>query len=447
MKTVILSLTILLMMVSCVEDNDHDAIARTFDPNLEGKVEITFKELFDLHNRTIGKDTIVTGYVVSTDDERNFYREIYVQNTLSTDNLARDNPRMGLRVRLGLRSTSAKYALGRKVAINLEGLKKTTTNNILTVGAVKDNFIKDIVEFEVDKHVLKLDEVQEIMPKSIQISALTEQEFNTLISISHVQFKEIELGKTLANMPSDRFDGERTLEFCNTFTKDTIVLETSNFANFASEIILRNQLKVTGIYTLSFDDVPVLILNRFNDLQSVGTYEDCNPLTPDVFITEVADPEESSKSRFVELYNQTEEAINLSGWSLLRYNYTASNNTKEKAALKIPLKNLVVKSKGFVVIARDNVTFKDYFNIEPNLVSSKLDGNGDDAYELMDASGKVIDVFGNSNIDGSDTEWDYTDGIAKRNIDVVKGGSVFKLSEWEIMRNVKERLRYTPYER
>lgn len=55
--------------------------------------------------------------------------------------------------------------------------------------------------------------------------------------------------------------------------------------------------------------------------------------------------------------------------------------------------------------------------------------NGDDAVELFE-QGVVIDVFGDINLDGSGTAWDYLDTWAVRNCEQGPNGSVFDVAQW-----------------
>lgn len=437
MKKYILGLTCAFLAFSCVEDMDHQPIDTTItNPNLENKTELTFNDLYNLHSNEIGKDTIVTGYVVSTDAQGNTYKEIYVQNTLEATDISAENPRMGLRVRLGLRSTGIKYALGRKIAINLEGLKRTTSDNLMTIGSPSNTYIKDILEFDVDEHILKFDEIGEITPKTVQISELKEQDLNTLISIKNIQFSSYEFGKPLADLPTDDFDGKRTLESCSSFRNDTIILETSNFSDFATESVPETKINITAIYNINFDDEPVLILNTFDNIEAAGTYDSCTISTPNILISEIADPENASFSRYVELYNNEDENINLTGWNLNRF-------VNGGDVRNISLDGLIIPAKGFVIIANNkestdtNQNFYDSFGFEADLLDGNLDGNGDDAYTLTTETGELVDIFGETTEDGSESDWDYEDGRVYRIVTINEPNNTFTLSEWGIVKDGK----------
>lgn len=55
--------------------------------------------------------------------------------------------------------------------------------------------------------------------------------------------------------------------------------------------------------------------------------------------------------------------------------------------------------------------------------------NGDDAIELFE-NGNVIDVFGDPNVDGTGTTWEYVDGWAYRNFGAMANGGTFDETNW-----------------
>ena len=105
----------------------------------------------------------------------------------------------------------------------------------------------------------------------------------------------------------------------------------------------------------------------------------------------------------------------------------------------------------FIYIVDDNgqgalgVGFAAWFGFTPALIFDSNAGtgggaaaiNGDDAIEVFyDATGAftggetVIDVFGDINVDGTGTAWDYLDGWAYRNDGTGPDGSTFVLANW-----------------
>lgn len=84
----------------------------------------------------------------------------------------------------------------------------------------------------------------------------------------------------------------------------------------------------------------------------------------------------------------------------------------------------------FLYIASDHEQFTSFFDFSPDAVSPAVNINGDDALELF-RNNSVIDIFGNTAVDGTGQPWEYLDGWAYRN-DATGGldTASFTLSEW-----------------
>ena len=75
------------------------------------------------------------------------------------------------------------------------------------------------------------------------------------------------------------------------------------------------------------------------------------------------------------------------------------------------------------------VNLMTYFGIEADYVNGLAGINGDDALELF-SGGVVIDTFGDINLDGSGTGWDYLDGWAYRTSSTGPDGATFTIANW-----------------
>jgi hypothetical protein len=73
--------------------------------------------------------------------------------------------------------------------------------------------------------------------------------------------------------------------------------------------------------------------------------------------------------------------------------------------------------------------FQLLFGGEPSLLTSRVNGNGDDAYTL-DYGGVVYDTYGQVGFDGTGLPWEYTNLIVKRNTLVNRPSPVFDVTEW-----------------
>ncbi|MFT5242137.1 MAG: hypothetical protein ACJA1H_000716 [Glaciecola sp.] len=84
----------------------------------------------------------------------------------------------------------------------------------------------------------------------------------------------------------------------------------------------------------------------------------------------------------------------------------------------------------YLLIASEDVEFPNWFGFAPDYNAGSAMGiNGDDAVELYQG-GAVIDVFGDINVDGNGTPWEYLDGWAYRVDGTGPDGSTFVLGNW-----------------
>jgi hypothetical protein len=152
----------------------------------------------------------------------------------------------------------------------------------------------------------------------------------------------------------------------------------------------------------------------------------------DIFITELADPNNESTARFVELFNNGTEAVNLSdGWSLGRY---TNGNTTMTTTSRIPLRG-VIPAGGFFIVCNNAGPFLEIYGMaadQSDVNAGPADSNGDDNILLLNPAWEVVDFYGRPGEDGSGTDHEFEDGRAQRVSTVTTGNPVFDPTEWEI---------------
>lgn len=381
---------------------------------------LSFEQLVAMYQGTrveFGVDIpyVVEGYVISSDREGNFKEVLFVQD-------ATENPMGGIRVLHEETALHERFQTGVHVFIKLNRLYMDRVDGVLTIGYPDGDALTKIEESHLENYVVTTGENFAIIPKVTDISELTAEIYqNNLVTIEAVQLVSEEVGRAFA-FYSGTDAGIRTLETCGDLQQISVV--TDGNAAFANTKFPVGKGSVTGVLYRS--GAQLLLQPRFlEDISLEGTREICPVIVPKILITEIADPVNSTGARFVELYNAGVHAIALDGWQLNKYINGAITKTS------IDLSGHILYPNAFMVVA--NSGFEGVFDIQPNLVSSSLSGNGDDVYELEDNLGDIQDVFGVVGVDGSGTDWEYTDGRAIRNSGITSPSSEFTITEWTVL--------------
>lgn len=149
-----------------------------------------------------------------------------------------------------------------------------------------------------------------------------------------------------------------------------------------------------------------------------------------VFITELADPNNASGARFVELYNAGTTSIDFStGWQLQRAtNGNASWQTAKNLTGTIP-------AGGFYIVCNNQTTFTSTYGFaaDQNIGGGgPADSNGDDQIRLLSPGAVVEDMFGVLGEDGSGTNHEFEDGRAERKATITSGNTTYDFGEWNI---------------
>lgn len=252
---------------------------KLLDPGITATT--TFKAIknrFDINNSYVefgeNEDLIIEGYVISSDEASNFYKELYIQNTALTEDISENNPRLGFRISINKTNLYQDFALGQKVYIKLAGLALGEEDGVLSIGYPNVSEVQQIAEGLIPEHVIAGQEVATVMPLVKTVSQLTANDLSTLIKLENVQFNKDLLGLTYAGEVTDQFDGVRQIEACE--NNGSINLYTSTFSSFKSLPIAEQSGNVNGIYTRNFSgDESILIINSPSDLDFTG--ERCDP--------------------------------------------------------------------------------------------------------------------------------------------------------------------------
>ncbi|MCB0539129.1 MAG: fibronectin type III domain-containing protein, partial [Bacteroidetes bacterium] len=148
----------------------------------------------------------------------------------------------------------------------------------------------------------------------------------------------------------------------------------------------------------------------------------CNPAN--IMITGAYDgPLTGGVPKGVELY----VVNNISDLSY--YGLGSANNGGGTDGEEFTFPSVAVSAGTFIYVTTDSAGFYDFFGFNADYIDGSMSINGDDAVELFE-DGVVIDVFGDINVDGTGTAWEYMDGWAYRNNGESANGGTFDDTNW-----------------
>ena len=241
-----------------------------------------------------------------------------------------------------------------------------------------------------------------------------------------MEFEEDQLGLNYADPQEETI---RALQDCE---ESKIELWTSGYADFQEVQLPEGKGSITGILKKEGTKYQ-LVIRDTTDLDF--TNDRCPEIiteftSKEIFISELADPENNTGARFVELFNASNQPLDLNLWTLRRY-----TNEKTEVSSSIDLSGHVIAAKGTLVISPNAEEFGLVYGFPPDVgvsTNSPADSNGDDNLELVDPFGTIIDVFGVVGEDGSGTNHEFEDGRALRNPEVTQGNPTYTFGEWII---------------
>jgi len=160
-----------------------------------------------------------------------------------------------------------------------------------------------------------------------------------------------------------------------------------------------------------------------------------------VFITEIADPNNNANARFIELYNAGATDVDFTegnGWQIDKY---LNGNSGVNISLDL---TGTIAAGSFYLIGYDFVSgsFETVYGFAPDLLDNINNGvagsNGDDDLALVNGADTIVDFYGvydfqaDTNTDNSGTCAEYEDGRAERLTTVTTGATAFNETEWNV---------------
>ena len=342
---IILLLIALLSNFSCVQDGDFEIPdTSTTVPDIEVnstilKIKTALQQEFNSSNKVIytfpiheNNPTYIEAFVVSSDATGNFYKKLIIQNSS-------ENPTDGIELLLNKPSLNTSYDLGRKLYIKLDGLSVSYDDGASTIdptnltpgkyvlGFLEGNSVRNIPSTAIKDHLIRSSIVEEITPKIVDLSSITESHINTFIRLENAQFEKTQLQKSFSGEPNDEFDGFRYLFDCA--AEKTIRLQTSTFSSFKSTIIPTEKGSIDAILTKDYSsEFLVTIINSPSDISFINP-DRCDPVFLDCGTTTGGNSTILLNEDFENIKNLS--ALLAAGWNTINAN---GNSTLFKSKTK-----------------------------------------------------------------------------------------------------------------
>lgn len=415
----------LFVLSACIKDKNFDAPVP--DCSSVPNPNISLSELKALYvDKTVQlqEDWIVQGYIVSSDRAGNFFGALYIQDSPT-------NPAGGLQLEIDLRDAHLFYEVGSRILIKTKGLYLGKSNGMYTMGSAFNVFgnlsVGRLPALKVKQHfVTPCNAGVDIEPLPITLGDLNDSLLGTLVRLEEVEIVGDEVGLPYALKEQETI---RTLVNCD---GEELQLLNSGYSDFQSATMPQGNGTITGVLVRVSKEYQ-LVVRDTSDLQFTGIR--CEDVVDEftstkLFISELADPDNNTAARFVELYNADEEPLSLKGWVLRRY-----TNANTEVSSTIDLSGYIIEGQSTFVVSPNANSFEAVYGFPPDLgvsINGPADSNGDDNLELVDPFGAIIDVFGVVGEDGSGTNHEFEDGKAVRNKDIEQANPVFTFSEWKI---------------
>ncbi|MFD2915175.1 DUF5689 domain-containing protein [Psychroserpens luteus] len=270
-------------MTSCVQDDDYSVPSSLGDEEnavlqelLNNATEVTIANVKAMYVEgefieAIETDIYVKGYVSSSDQTGNFFKEFYIQDSPT-------NPTGALKIILDQVDTYNQFNLGREVYIKLNGLfvgEERVGNGVTTIGGGTETdqygtTVTSINESQTRQSVLRSTITEEIVPLAVSFSQINASLVGVLVNVDGAEFADNLAGELYFD-PIESFDTQRTLQSCEGTSYTTFSLETSAFASFQNQPLPLGNGSITAVVNKTFDGGSIILaLNSTDDVNFTG---------------------------------------------------------------------------------------------------------------------------------------------------------------------------------
>jgi len=252
MKPVFFLVTITLsttIITSCIKDKFDEPPVNIPHVNFEANKTIAeLKAMYSGGLDSIQDTIIIKGKVISSDEEGNIYKTLYIQDHTG-----------GIMIALDRTNLYTTFRPGQRIYVKCKGLFLGNYGGIIQLGYKYNNTIGRIPNAIIDNHIFR-DSLPGTIPTPLsrEITTITGNDLCMLVKIDNLYFEEI--GVEFA--PQSASATDRKLLDLN---GNSIILRTSKYASFASNKTPKGKGSIRAILS-SYNGTYQLYINSINDL-------------------------------------------------------------------------------------------------------------------------------------------------------------------------------------
>lgn len=260
----------LVVLGSCVNDDAKIPELNCNQPDIP--VNKTVTEITDVTAKIVAQyvyDDVIEGYVVSSDENGNFFKTISFQ-TLATAT----TPAVGFSVPVDATNLYVDYRLGNKVYVKLKNQYTDLYYGGLRIGGLYVNAFNQGGVGRLSQNDYKkvlfpscTNVKEEQLVRSISLDEINDSHLNTLIELSDVQFTEPAIGRYYFE-ETNNVGGATNWNLVDK-KGNQIIFRTSSFADFSKSIVPGGSGKVRGVLT-KFDNDYQLMARKETDINITG---------------------------------------------------------------------------------------------------------------------------------------------------------------------------------
>lgn len=179
---------------------------------------------------------VISGFVTSTDQFGNQYKELTIQDTSGA-----------IVIQLDETYLFTKYPIGQKIIVKCGGLYLGSDYDYIKLGGIyldggQRTFGRIVGEDVIEEHLIKTCENNPIEPKLVSITELNDDMLYELVKIDTVQFIDADINFTWADGINQQ-DENRTI----TDSTNTLIVRTSGYASFAKDSLPKGSGYIIGL--------------------------------------------------------------------------------------------------------------------------------------------------------------------------------------------------------